>query len=153
MQFHPTLCKATPIDGTHPAFQFFHLFETQYFTCTECSWIWIMQFLYHFTFFIEFIVYPSKFGVCVWAQILKRVVVRFRWNFYTIIWHRCAFIFAIWKNFPTTGGFSRATNRGKIMRFFVTKNKNNSMRPTCTKFFMLWKLSEKSLWVIFLLVG
>jgi hypothetical protein len=57
------------------------------------------------------IVCPSKIGVCVWVQILKRLVVRFFWNFYTIIWHLFTFSFANWKIFPVTSGFSGAVLR------------------------------------------
>ncbi len=40
------------------------------------------------------IVYPLLSVVWVWAQILKRLVVGFSWNFNTIIWHLYVFDFA-----------------------------------------------------------
>ncbi len=57
------------------------------------------------------IVYPLLSGVCVWAQILKRVVVGISWNFNTIIWHQYVIDFAHFKKFSDTGGFSGAENR------------------------------------------
>ncbi len=65
-----------------------------------------------FLWFLNFvIVYPSLSGVCVWAQILKRVLVRLSWNFNMVIWHLYVFDFAHHKIFPATGGFLRAENR------------------------------------------
>jgi hypothetical protein len=57
------------------------------------------------------IVCSSKIGVCVWAQIVKRVVVGIFWNFNTIIWHLYVFDFAHLENFPATCGFLGANNR------------------------------------------
>ncbi len=56
-------------------------------------------------------VYPRKIGSRVWAYVVKRVVARFCWNFYTIIWHLYALIFADWKFFLTISGFFRAAKR------------------------------------------
>jgi hypothetical protein len=90
----------------------------------------------------------SNFVSRVWAQIEKRVVVRFYWNFNTMIWHLYVFILATWKIVPITEDISTA-KKGKIKRFFEILKR----RSTCTKFFMLWKWSEKSVWVFFILVG
>ncbi len=57
-------------------------------------------------FFVEFTVEFSNFVSRVWAQIVKRVVVRFYWNFNTMIWHLYVFILATWKKFPITEDFS-----------------------------------------------
>ncbi len=90
----------------------------------------------------------SNFVSRVWAQIVKRVVVRFLWNFNTMIWHLYVFILATCKNFPIADDFSRAKKRKNKAVFEILKR-----RSTCTKFFMLWKWSEKSVWVFFILVG
>jgi hypothetical protein len=37
-------------------------------------------------------VYPRKSGSRIWAYIVKRMVARFCWNFYTEIWHLYAFL-------------------------------------------------------------
>ncbi len=42
---------------------------------------------------------------------MKRVIIRFLWIFYTIIWYLYAFIFGDCKIFPITGGFSGAAKR------------------------------------------
>ncbi len=42
---------------------------------------------------------------------MKRVIIRFPWILYTIIWYLYAFIFGDCKIFPTTGGFSGAVKR------------------------------------------
>jgi hypothetical protein len=70
-------------------------------------------------FWSKTIVCPSKIGVCVWVQIMKRVVVRFFWNFYTIIWHLYTFSFAHWKIFPVTIGFSGAVLRKNESPFLI----------------------------------
>jgi hypothetical protein len=69
-------------------------------------------------FTVEF----SNFVSRVWAQIVKRVVVRFDWNFNTMIWHLYVFILATWKNFPITEDFSTAKNRKNkaVFRNFET---------------------------------
>ncbi len=53
---------------------------------------------------------------------MKLVVVRFYWNFNTMIWHLYVFILATWKNFPITEYFSRAKKRKNkaIFRNFET---------------------------------
>ncbi len=67
---------------------------------------------------ISIIVCPRKIGVCVWVQILKRVVVRLFWNFYTIIWHLFTFSFAHWKNFSGHQRFFRSGIKKKWITFF-----------------------------------
>ncbi len=48
------------------------------------------------------IVYFWLSGSRIWALIVKRVVYRFDWNFYTIIWHLYTFSFANWNFFWST---------------------------------------------------
>jgi hypothetical protein len=64
----------------------------------------------------------SNFVSRVRAQIVKRMVVRFYWNFNTMIWHLYVFILATWKNFPITENFSTAKKRKNkaIFRNFET---------------------------------
>ncbi len=71
---------------------------------------------------VKFTVEFSNFVSRVWAQILKRVVVRFYSNFNTMIWHLYVFILATWKNFPITEDFSRAKKRKNkaVFRNFET---------------------------------
>jgi hypothetical protein len=74
-----------------------------------------------------FIIVRSRdFDGRVWAYILKRVVVRFFWNFYTIIWHLYKFSFGDWKIFPTAGVFLRAKRKieADFLYFFDVINLN-----------------------------
>ncbi len=102
----------------------------------------LIQFIHSIT--VEF----SNFVSRVWAQIVKRVVVRFYWNFYTMIWHLHVFILATWKIFPITENFSTAKKRKNKAVF-----RNFETSVNLYEIFYVMKVVGKSVWVFFILIG
>jgi hypothetical protein len=92
---------------------------------------------------VEFTNFVSR----VWAQIVERVVVRFDWDFNTIILHLYLFIFATWKKkFPITGDFPRAEKR-ENEAVFLTLQKTVDLY----EIFYVMKVMGKFLWGVFLI--
>ncbi len=97
-------------------------------------------------FWSKIIVCPSKIGVCVWAQILKRVVFRFSWNFNTIIWPQYVIDFCHLENFRPPAVF-RERKKRKMRRFFIIFFEMVNLY----EIFYVMKVVGKILWGVFLI--
>ncbi len=102
--------------------------------------------IWNFSDFSDPIVEFTNFVSRVWTQIVERVVVRFDWNFNTIIWHLYVFFFATWKNFPITGDFPRVEKR-ENEAVFLTLQKTVNLY----EIFYVMKVMGKILWGVFLI--
>ncbi len=93
----------------------------------------------------SFIVYFWLSGSRVWVLIVKRVVVRFAWNFYTIIWHLFTFSFANWDFFLVNWRFLWSRVKKKWGCFL------ENFRDGLVRIFYVIKVIGKILWGVFLI--